>query len=242
MKRSLVLTVTVLFLYGCSSQQGQPVSVSSTSPGKPATGEINFKTADGWTIYGDFRPANRATKGVILLHMRMGQAADWAPLVEKLNAAGIATLAIDQRGAGRSMGRENGQDAPWDTTGDIQGAVDWLAARGVKSVGLAGASYGANNALIYAAAHPAIRAVALLSLGTDYHGLKIEPAAGAYKGALMILSAKGDPIMEGGPETVTRTRGDVESKVYEGDAHGTKLFSSQPDSADAITVFFKAHL
>jgi pimeloyl-ACP methyl ester carboxylesterase len=239
----VTLTVLLTTLCGCNGDQGSSVTTRRTPVGKAEYGEITYKTADGWTIYGDFQPANRATKAVILLHQRMGQASDWAPLIDKLNGAGIATLAIDQRGAGRSQGRENGENAPWDTTADIQAAVEWLAAHGIKSIGLAGASYGANNALIYAAGHPDIRAVALLSPGTDYHGLKVEPAASSYKGALLVVSAKDDVIMDKGLETISHAfSGVAESKVYPGEAHGTQLLTFQPDSIDVLTAFFKSRL
>src|SRR5207237_815023 len=110
--------------------------------------EITYQDSDGWTIHGDYYPVAGSGKSVVLLHQRGGSADDWKRLVPKLNEEGISALAIDQRGAGRSTGPRNGDKAPWDTTPDIAGAVAWLATRQVTPphIGLAGASYGANNA------------------------------------------------------------------------------------------------
>lgn len=207
--------------------------------------EITYRTLDGWTIHGDYSAVAGARKAVILLHQRGGSAADWEQLVARLNGARIATLSIDQRGAGRSLGLQNGANAPWNTTNDIAGAVKWLATRGFapERIGLAGASYGANNALIYAAAHPAVRAVALLSPGRDYNGLLIGPPAARYRGALLVLFARDDPVTGGGPELIAaiRKRG-AEQVPYSGGAHGTGLFAAAPGSLPALTAFFRRRL
>ncbi len=208
--------------------------------------EITFRTIDGWTIHGDYTAVAGATRAVVLLHQRGGSAVDWGPLVDRLAAAGIAALAIDQRGAGRSLGPQSGVNAPWDTSNDIAGAVSWLERRGLAAdrVGLAGASYGANNALIYAAAHRETPVVALLSPGRDYNGLKVAPAAGRYRGAVLVLSAAGDPVTEDGPELIARAhRGRALERVsYAGSAHGTRLLQVYPRSAGVLAAFFRRTL
>jgi alpha-beta hydrolase superfamily lysophospholipase len=248
MKRRLhFLTMTLLLapvLAGCGRQEKAGGISSGTAGTTRGASEITFQTGDGWTIHADYSPVSGAKAAVILLHQRRRSAEDWIPLVGKLNAAGIATLALDQRGAGRSQGSRNEEDAPWDTTGDIAGAVEWLKQKGFdpKHIGLAGASYGANNALIYAAAHPETPALALLSPGFDYHGLRVEPAASQYRGAILALSAAGDSVTEGGPEAIVRAASGTRLIQYEGDAHGTDLFDPHPESLDTIADFFKQRL
>ena len=239
--------LAALAIAGCGKKEESAPNpdVGAKTGGAATAGEITFATSDGWTIHADYAPAPGAKKAVILLHQRNGSAADWKPLVEKLNAAGIAALALDQRGAGRSQGRENGDNAPWDTSNDIAGAYDWLKQQGFAAnhIGLAGASYGANNALLYAASHSLRPPVALLSPGTDYHGLKIELAASHYQGAVLILTAKDDTIPEDGPALINRVApGPHELKSYDGKDHGTDLFAAHADSLDAITEFFKTKL
>ena len=164
----------------------------------------------------------------------------------RLNGAGIATLAIDQRGAGRSLGPQNGSGAPWNTSNDIAGAVEWLARKGFSRgrIGLAGASYGANNALIYAAAHPVVPAVALLSPGANYNGLVSTPAAARDKGAILVLTAKDDPVTGGGPAAITKAhvRGTIQLVTYRGSVHGTGLLTAEPGSLQALTDFFGRRL
>src|SRR5262249_17128708 len=150
--------------------------------------QVHFKTTDGWTIVGDLYTPSGASKGaVILLHQRNGSARDWEPLCLALQKAGFTALAIDQRGAGRSTQGPGptGGNAPWPTSPDIAAAIKFLAVK--KPVGLAGASYGANNALIYAAANPKqVTGVALFSPGANYHGLDALTPARAYHGAVSI--------------------------------------------------------
>ena len=208
--------------------------------------EITFRTVDGWTIHGDYSAVRGATKAVVLLHQRGGSSADWRPLVARLNAAGLTTLAIDQRGAGRSIGPQNGVDAPWNTSNDIGGAMSWLAGKGFTAarIGLAGASYGANNALIYAAAHPGVPAVALLSPGADYHGLVAAPAAARYRGAILVLAARDDPVTGGGSEAIAKAHARWALRVvtYGGSVHGTGLLTSNTGSLRVLTDFFRRRL
>jgi pimeloyl-ACP methyl ester carboxylesterase len=180
----------------------------------------------------------------VLLHQRGGSAADWQPLMARLKALSVSALAIDQRGAGRSKGKRNGEDAPWDTTLDVAGAVSWLTRQALapKHVGVAGASYGANNALVYAAASRDVPAVALLSPGTDYHGITIPPALSSFRGRILVLAASGDSSMRGGPEAIRRLSPSAEIETYAGDAHGTNLFWSNPESVDAVATFLARSL
>ncbi|MGC8668663.1 MAG: alpha/beta hydrolase [Chthonomonadales bacterium] len=202
---------------------------------------MTFRTTDGWTIHGRFYPDGKGLRAVVLLHQRGGSSADWDDAARKLSTAGLAVLAIDQRGAGASLGPQNGADAPWDTTRDIAGAVDWLKHRGFKPrhVALAGASYGANNCAIYASRTPEVPAVALVSPGANYHGLQIPEAFGRYPGAVLVLTARDDAITGGGPQLIKRLKPAAELKVYPGDAHGTALFADQPASLDALVEFLK---
>lgn len=231
---------------GCGRELPSPNGGRAATGSAAAAGtDVTFKAADGWQIHGVWSPAAGAKRAVVLLHQREGSAADWQPLLSRLRAAGISALAIDQRGAGKSLGAQNGGDAPWDTTPDIAGAVAWLRAQGVdaKHAGLGGASYGANNALIYAAAHPEVPAVVLLSPGKDYHGLQALPAAQTYAGPVLILAAKGDGITQGGPQAIaTALPHGAELHLLDGQAHGTELFGAHPQTLDTIADFFKAHL
>lgn len=218
--------------------------VSGCSSKQKTGNEVTFKTADNWTIHADFISPPNASKAVILLHQRNGSAADWKLLVDKITPLGIASLALDLRGAGRSTGPQNGDDAPWDVTADIDAARKFLDEHGFKGkpVVLAGASYGANNALIYAAAHPGLAGVALLSPGEDYHGLKIADAAKQYHGPLLLLSAEGDTITGRGPQIIKESTSVSAGMGVDGDAHGTQMLKEHEQALQFLVNFLRSDL
>lgn len=238
MRRMLSL-FSMTLLMGCAAKDRLP---EQTPKSGPAT-EVTFKAADGVSITADWR-AVKGEMAVILLPMRGHDATSWAPFVSAFAKEGISTLALDPRGVGRSE-RQGGQtiEAAWDLTLDIEGAVKFLGAAGKKKIGIAGASYGANNALIYAAARPAVKAVALLSPGEDYHGLRIAEAASAYKGAVCVVSATGDRMTGTGPDTIRKATGDRAIMVwYEGSEHGTDILRKYPAALDKLAHFLSTRL
>jgi len=249
--RAILIPIALLLfgLSGCflHSPSSNPPPVSEPKKPAPAanTGvsavkQVEMKTADGWTILGDlYTPAGESNEAVVLLHQRGGSAKDWKAVCAALQDAGITALAIDQRGAGRSTKGpgSSGDDAPWVTTEDIAAAVGQL--KGIKHIGLAGASYGANNALIYAAAHPEeIAAAALVSPGDYGHGLDALQAARTYPGHLAIYHGNADTIAGIGPNEINSASqsSDHLLTVYDDNAHGTALLNQ--DRIDSIVVFF----
>lgn len=229
--------MTALLATGCASK---PYPV-------PGRQQITYRDQDSWKIYGNLYEARSTKTGaVILLHQRNGTASDWDPLIPSLKRAGITVLAIDQRGAGSSVGPENGMDAPWNTELDIAGAIRYLEDHvHIKAgrIGLCGASYGANNALRYAARTKNIPAVALLSPGVDYHGLTVSSASTEYKGPLLIISSRDDPIPEGGPQLINHlAKGPHKMLLYEGSRHGTDILARYPAACNEISRFFSEHL
>ena len=212
---------------GCS----HIVNLTSSDAEKAAGAkEVHLKTADGWTIVGDlYTPPGKSHGAVVLLHQRGGSAEDWRSLSTALQKAGITALAIDQRGAGRSTEGPGptGQNAPWPTSPDIATAIASLKGKG--PIGLAGASYGANNALIYAAAHPnQVKGLALFSPGANYHGLDALTPARAYHGAVVIYHDREDSIADGGPQAINQALAsrDHSLRLYNGSSHGTALLDS----------------
>ena len=234
-------------LCGCKNESGEANSLVGSPNGAK---EVSFKTDDGWGIFADaYSPAHTSKGVVILLHQRNGAASDWKPLCSALQAAGYTALAIDQRGAGRSVQGPGGvggkgDNAPWETGPDIAAAIKFTDGRG--PVGLAGASYGANNALIYAAAHPdQVKSVVLFSPGSNYNGLDAVAAAKAWKGPLEIFHDKGDTVAGGGPQAIDKATPSSDHKLVltTGSRHGTDLLRDALSSTTASPVeFFKRTL
>ncbi len=238
MKRnSIFILGTMFILAGCIARNSasQERTYSQLKP------EVTyFRTSDGWRIHADFYSAPKKSLAAILLHQRNGEAKDWLPLIPSLLKAGVSALAVDQRGAGKSLGAENGMNAPWDTTKDIEASVKWLQSKGFRigHIALIGASYGANNALIYASKHPDIRKIVLLSPGSNYHGLIAGTAAGEYKGNALVLWSHNDPIVQEGPQDVRIAMGGrCTLHPFAGDSHGTDMFQADPESIPLIVRY-----
>jgi dienelactone hydrolase len=144
----------------------------SAAAGRPVT----LPAADGVTLAGQFyEAAARPAPGVVLVHMQSRTRADWDEVAQQLEAAGITVLAIDLRGHGAS----GGSAAPLAAmVPDVRAAVSWLSTRPTvrpDAIGVAGASLGANLALLAAADQPLARAVAAISPSLDYRGLRVGP-------------------------------------------------------------------
>jgi pimeloyl-ACP methyl ester carboxylesterase len=119
--------------------------------------EVTFIAADGLPLQGCWIPAPSSERAVIILHGH-GGSLDWdlhrAPA---LLAAGFNVFLFDFRAHGRSQGH-------LATFGyleryDVQGALEFLKDRGVRSIGLLGFSYGALASILSAPVCPEVRAV-----------------------------------------------------------------------------------
>ena len=216
-------------MFGCGDKEGG--SVVSTDEVIGEVRQAKFGTPDAWTITGDlYEPAGKSKGGVLLMHQRGGSAEDWHALCIAIKQAGFTALAMDQRGTGRSSQGpgQSGEFAPWNTVGDIEGGL--FAMKGKGPIMLIGASYGANNALLCAAAHPdLVRSLVLFSPSTDYHGLKTTDAVKKYTGPLLIFHQKGDKIAGEGPARLDQTSGSKDHKlqINEGTGHGVALLNAE---------------
>ena len=122
---------------------------------------VTVRTDDGVTLAGTyFEPSRHPAPGIVLLHMLTRNHDDWAAAGSRLADAGYAVLAIDFRNAGDA-------DAA-SLQLDVKAAKAFLRERPEvtpDSFGIAGASIGANMAVIYGADDSAVRSIALLSPG-----------------------------------------------------------------------------
>lgn len=162
--------------------------LAAAAPAAP-TRQVEFKTADGWTLSALERPARRGGLTLVLAHGVGSSKAEWSLLAERLAAKGIGSLAVDLRGHGGSTegpgGERNFQD--FDATGewgraveDLRAAARWLEARGVKPsrIAFGGASIGANLASQAAFVRTATPCLLLLSPGPDYRGTRLAARPG----------------------------------------------------------------
>jgi dienelactone hydrolase len=215
---------------------------------------VTFSTADdaGVQIVGDlYVPEKTPAPAVLALHQWEATRATYAEFAKTMRAAGFVVLAIDGRGFGEStQGAAGKVDPGWDTSADIAAALDYLEAQpsvDAQRIGILGASYGASNALIYGADDPDdVRAVALLSVGLNYHDtLPTEPAIRKYGDRpLLMLAAKDDA--ESADATTKLAADDkspkVKTQIFEKGGHGTALLAPSVGGAEVVKAFFVRNL
>lgn len=204
--------------------------------GAPAR-RVTFPGADGATLTAAYyEPSRRPAPGVILLHMLRRSHNDWDAAASQLSDAGFVVLALDFRG-----------DDVATYVSDVGAAKSFLRQRPEvipTAIGIAGASIGANVALLDAADDPGVMSVALLSPGLDYGGLRTEAAMKKYGGrpALLIGSTNDPYAARSIRQLITIGPGTREVRLVDAAAHGTALLTREPALIAALVDWFKRTL
>ena len=210
-----------------------------------ATQRVSFRTDDGLTLVGSwFEPSVRPSPAVILVHMLHRSRRDWDSFAPLLASQGIGALAFDLRGHGESPGVV-GQDLT-PLVADVRAARRFLTSRGdvAGRVGIAGASLGANLAVLEASDDPTVAAVALLSPSLDYRGLRIEAAARKYGSRPMLLiSSDDDGYAARTARDLQKGAGPArESMLLSHAGHGTTMLVQAPDLMRSLVDWFRRTL
>jgi pimeloyl-ACP methyl ester carboxylesterase len=98
------------------------------------------------------------------------------------------------------------------------------------AIAVGGASLGANVALLYAAAHPKVPALILLSPGINYAGIETEKPFRRYaKRPVFIAASPQDTMAFASVRRLLLQRTDSACRAAEGDgaAHGVKMFQNE---------------
>ncbi|MEO5741428.1 MAG: hypothetical protein ABIS29_12615 [Vicinamibacterales bacterium] len=198
---------------------------------------VTFRSEDGASLSGAYyEPSRRPAPGIVLLHMLGRSHTDWDAAASELSDAGFAVVALDYR---------NGEVGAYAS--DVRAAKAFLRERPEViqgSIGIAGASIGANLAVLDAADDPGVLSIALLSPGLDYKGLRIEAAVKKFgaRPALLAGSTK-DPYAARTIRHLTRIGpGLREVRLTDAVAHGTVLLSRDPELIPALVDWFKRTL
>ena len=227
---------------------------------EPASTPVSFTTPDGFTIKGTLTiPATGPKRHpVVILAPQFHQTRDsFAPLAERLNARGIATLALDLRGHGESTDKGGTTVAVTDDfmasakavgfdkiPSDLAQAAAWLRKQhriDPRRVALAGASLGAFSVLEAAGKVKALAVLALSPAGSAAFGDKaMEEVAGsvAKGGATLIFAAKDDEEAAKNAAALKAVPG-VSELLFEGKDHGSAFLK---DHAETMAVFFGEYL
>lgn len=217
-----------------------------TQPGLDAAGRaITLRTADGRTVSGLIMDArDRPAPAVVLVPMLGRSKDDWQATAQRLADANISALAVDL--PSNVLPEDPAELARWQ---DVVGAaVAYLATRPSEvlpgSIGVAGASLGANLAVVASAADPSIRSIALVSPSLDYRGVRIESLLTQYgaRPALLMASLH-DPYAARSVRTLAReAAGRREVRWSSVPAHGTVLLSRDAEMVRSLVEWFQLTL
>ncbi len=226
----------------------------------PVSTEMALTSADGFVLKGTLTLPTTKGKApvVILAHQFRSDRAGWAPLVERLAARGIGTLALDLRGHGTSTTKDGVEVKVSDIFSasaaavgfnripeDLAQAAEWLRKQtGVDGhrIGLAGSSVGAFSMLLAA---PKVQPVAILSLspagGIAFgegarEGLRDAVLRG--RATVLVVASTGDKDAYENAQALKDLPG-VSVSLKEGDEHGFAYFK---DNADLMAIFFGEYL
>ncbi|MBS3053998.1 MAG: alpha/beta fold hydrolase [Candidatus Aenigmarchaeota archaeon] len=209
--------------------------------------KVSFVTADGVTIAGNYWQGSSAA--VLLLHMMPAAKESWNPFAKILNKNGFSILAIDLRGHGEST-KQGGKELDFRkfsdadhqaSIKDAEAGIEYLKGRGAKKTFIAGASIGANLALLYQSQHPEIEKTVLLSAGMNYRGVLVEPAARRLQAgqASFIAEGSSDSSCSGAAVKLGGMIKNSKTRSYYTAAHGTSLFTEQPQLMKEIVEWLK---
>jgi dienelactone hydrolase len=199
---------------------------------------VTFRSEDGAVLTGAYyEPSVRPAPGIVLLHMLRRSHADWDAAASQLSDAGFAVVALDYRG-----GDDVGAYAL-----DVKAAKTFLRERPEVipgRIGIAGASIGANLAVLDAADDPGVLSIALLSPGIDYKGLRTEAAMKRFgaRPALLAGSTKDPYSARTIRHLTTIGPGLREVRLTDSVAHGTVLLSRDAELIPALVDWFKRTL
>ncbi|MFA6091610.1 MAG: alpha/beta fold hydrolase [Elusimicrobiota bacterium] len=245
---------------GAAQPPVPPVAaVKSTETAKPVVRrpirqlpgeEVQFKTKDGWTITGNYFESDQDRPTVMLLHDAAGRRQDWLPLASLLAKEGVGFLAWDMRGHGQSQNPPPEQPAQWNKfvvnkaynewdnmREDVAAAAAFLDEKGIpkEEIMIGGSDAGANIGLKYAAVHPEITAVFLLSPAINYKEVFAVNALRAYgERPILIVTAMDDRrfATEAGLlfGFAKQSAGEARAGLLQVEKkHGTKMFAAQKD-------------
>lgn len=206
---------------------------------------VTFRAADGRMLTGLFMEAHdRPAPAVILVPMLGRSKDDWQDLAQRLVDANINALAIDLPAL--RLPTDPQELLAWHE--DIRAASAFLASRPADVrpgfVGLAGASLGANLAVVAAAADASVRSIALVSPSLDYRGVRIDASLRLYgaRPALLMASLHDPYAARSVRELARDAPGPREVRWSSVPAHGTSLLSGDPNLVRSLVEWFQLTL
>jgi pimeloyl-ACP methyl ester carboxylesterase len=229
----VVWALVVLFvLAACACGGGGATDNPDASDVKESA--VRFETSDGRTLTGRLFGSGRV--GVTLAHMFPADARSWYPAARQIAKAGYMALAFNFRGYGDSGGTKQIAKGPVD----VQAAKGYLERRGAQDVAYVGASMGGTASLVSADTEDALAVVAI-SAPTRFMGIDAAAIATRLQRPVLLMASHDDQAAFRAVEELERALPNPDTKIYDGDAHGTNLLDAKPESVDEIIAFLERY-
>jgi dienelactone hydrolase len=195
---------------------------------------VSFSTAGEGRIHAHVY--GQGTRAVVLAHGGRFNKESWEAQARILADAGFLVLALDFRGYGDSSGPGEPDPLAAPLHLDILGAVQYLLARGARSVGIIGGSMGGSAAAeaVATSASEGISSLVLLASGAGEHPELIRPPT-------LFIVARDDLEFDGTPRLVSiradydKVQAPKELMLLDGSAHAQNIFDT-PQGAEAMAV------
>ena len=219
---------------------------------------VDLTAPDGTSLKGTYFAAGKPGPGVLLLHQCNRQRKVWDDLAARLAAAGFHVMTLDLRGYGDSGGTPVDKLSPEELRvvfgekfpTDVETAYQYLVSQpGVSrdTVAVGGASCGVNQSVHVAANHSEVKALVLLSEGTDAGGRQFLRTSA--KMPLFMAVADDDPdlgVTEIMQWLFTLSSNPINKFVhYSTGGHGVEMFDAHKELPGVIVTWvattFKKH-
>jgi dienelactone hydrolase len=213
-------------------------------PAAAAGRVVALQAEDGRTVSAVLIESSQQPSAAVVLVPMLGRSKDdWQAVGERLAAANITSVAIDL--PGETVPDDPKALASWQSS--VRAAVTFLIARPEvrpSSIGIAGASLGANLAAVEAADDPRVKAIALLSPSVDYRGVNIERPLRQYGSrAVLLVASSHDPYAARSVrELASNPPGPREMHWSDATAHGSVLLTADPDLIRILVEWFQRTL
>jgi dienelactone hydrolase len=219
---------------------------------------VTIDSPDGVKLVGALLESPKPNSpALLLLHQWQSDRHSFDNFAKQMQAKGFTVLSIDGRGFGESTKKADGSavaagraDADVKAMlGDVGAAVEFLKKQknvDPTKIAIVGASYGSSLAIISAADHPDIKAVALLSPGLNYFGnMPTEPAIKKYGDRpLMMIAAEDDKESADAVRELKKAGADdkYQTQIFPKGGHGTGIFQAKVGLEDALENFLAVSL
>jgi pimeloyl-ACP methyl ester carboxylesterase len=195
--------------------------------------DVTLVAADQVRVHASYEAADKATRGVVLVHAENRGSSDWKFLVPKLAKAHFQVVALDLRGQGANA--TAGAPPPTDadflaSEADVTAAIAFLRGKGASEIAVVGAGIGANLALKAASKAADVKNAVLLSPGLSLHGVTVADALTAWgkRPLLLVVSqedayaAKTALLLDG------QAAGPKHLQIYTGAGSGVTMLNREP--------------